>query len=289
MEDPLLQDVYKIFFGDDRQPSEDIAQLTEAQWKEAGDPRVLLDFLRDKISNRKLNLFAVACCRRAWTLLARPCQAAIEATERFVDGHLSEEQQGASVQAAIDVQVGFMIHEMDLTEEGATRPSTNEDTTQLNRPSAAASAVTYGMSSSPLIGTHTPDAPDQDRGMMAMVSHITGAITGRASDPAEFALQCNLLRDIVGNPFCPVALAPSWQTGTVTALVEGIYADRAFDRLPVLDDALEEAGCSSQGLRVSLGGMKVHPVDSRGRDFRQAAILAVTEAIRNAGLVEGPL
>src|SRR4051794_37233747 len=102
MEDPVLQDSYMIFFGDDRQPSEATAQLTEAQWEEAGDPRVLLDFLRDKISNRQLNLFAIACCRRAWTLLVRPSQAAIEATERFVDGHLSEEKQGAAVQAAID-------------------------------------------------------------------------------------------------------------------------------------------------------------------------------------------
>jgi len=52
-----------------------------------------------------------------------------------------------------------------------------------------------------------------------------------------------LLRDIFGNPFRPVTVDPAWQTATVVALAEAIYADRAFDRLPILADALEEAGC----------------------------------------------
>jgi hypothetical protein len=50
---------------------------------------------------------------------------------------------------------------------------------------------------------------------------------------------------IIGNPFRPVAFAPSWRTETAVALAAGIYADRAFDRLPILADALEEAGCDN--------------------------------------------
>ena len=104
----------------------------------------------------------------------------------------------AILYGAIDMEVGFMAHRMGLTEEQGSRPSTEEDAALVNRLSAAATAVTYGLSASPHIGTYTLDTPDQDRGMMAMVSHITVAITGRASDPDEFALQCHLLRDIVG-------------------------------------------------------------------------------------------
>ena len=52
-----------------------------------------------------------------------------------------------------------------------------------------------------------------------------------------------LLRDIFGNPFRPVAAEPRWLTSDVVALARGIYDDRAFDRLPILADALEEAGC----------------------------------------------
>jgi hypothetical protein len=53
----------------------------------------------------------------------------------------------------------------------------------------------------------------------------------------------SLFRDIFGNPFRPVAADPSWLTSTVLQLAQGIYQDRAFDRLPILADALQDAGC----------------------------------------------
>jgi hypothetical protein len=61
----------------------------------------------------------------------------------------------------------------------------------------------------------------------------------------EASAQAELLRDLFGNPFRPIALAPavlSWQGNTVVNLAQAIYDDRAFDRLPILADALEEAG-----------------------------------------------
>jgi hypothetical protein len=63
---------------------------------------------------------------------------------------------------------------------------------------------------------------------------------------SEQAHQCILLRDIFGNPFQSVLIDPSWAAwneGTVVKLAQGIYDERAFDRLPALADALEEAGC----------------------------------------------
>jgi hypothetical protein len=51
------------------------------------------------------------------------------------------------------------------------------------------------------------------------------------------------LRDIFGNPFRPVNADPVWLTSTVVSLAEGMYAERAFDRLPILADALQDAGC----------------------------------------------
>jgi hypothetical protein len=55
----------------------------------------------------------------------------------------------------------------------------------------------------------------------------------------------HLLRDIFGNPFRPVAINPAWRTPTVFTLATGIYAEGAFDRLPILADALQDAGCDS--------------------------------------------
>jgi hypothetical protein len=68
----------------------------------------------------------------------------------------------------------------------------------------------------------------------------------------------NLLRCLVGNPFHPVALDPAWRTEAVVALGSGIYADRAFDRLPVLADALEDAGCADADILSHCRGPGPH-------------------------------
>ncbi|MFO0822976.1 MAG: hypothetical protein U0792_07630 [Gemmataceae bacterium] len=66
-----------------------------------------------------------------------------------------------------------------------------------------------------------------------------------APDPTtERRAQAAILRDIF-NPFRLVTIDPSWLTSTVVALAEGIYAERAFDRMPILADALEDAGCNN--------------------------------------------
>ena len=63
---------------------------------------------------------------------------------------------------------------------------------------------------------------------------------------AESAAQVELLRDLVGNPFRPVVPDPAWLTSDVVALARGIYDERAFDRMPILADALEDAGCADE-------------------------------------------
>jgi hypothetical protein len=59
------------------------------------------------------------------------------------------------------------------------------------------------------------------------------------------ASHTRLLREIFGNPFRPVSLNPTWHTTNVLALVQAIYDDRAFERMPILGDALEDAGCDN--------------------------------------------
>jgi hypothetical protein len=67
----------------------------------------------------------------------------------------------------------------------------------------------------------------------------------------EEAAQAVLYRDIYGNPFRPVAVNPdwlAWNDGTVPKLAHAIYDERAFNSLPVLADALEDAGCTDADL-----------------------------------------
>ncbi|MFO0806182.1 MAG: hypothetical protein U0791_24025 [Gemmataceae bacterium] len=52
-----------------------------------------------------------------------------------------------------------------------------------------------------------------------------------------------MLRDIFGNPFRPVAFDPSWRTSTAVAIAKGMYESRDFAPMPLLADALQDAGC----------------------------------------------
>ncbi len=73
---------------------------------------------------------------------------------------------------------------------------------------------------------------------------LTGAIeTIRPKNPAGRAVECELIRCLFGTLGGPPAIDSTPITPTVRAVAEGISADRAFDRMPVLADVLEEDGC----------------------------------------------
>ena len=57
---------------------------------------------------------------------------------------------------------------------------------------------------------------------------------------------CALLRETFGNPFRRIKPNRGWLTPGVLALARGIYDERAFDRMPILADALRDAGCSEE-------------------------------------------
>lgn len=75
---------------------------------------------------------------------------------------------------------------------------------------------------------------------------------------AEEVVQVALLRDTFGNPLRPVIADPAWLTSTAVALARTIYEERAFDRLPILADALEEAGCDNADVLTHLRGDGPH-------------------------------
>jgi len=67
-----------------------------------------------------------------------------------------------------------------------------------------------------------------------------------------------ILRCLFGNPFRPATLEPAWQTATVHGLAQAIYEERGFDRLPILADALEEAGCTNADILAHCRGSGSH-------------------------------
>ncbi|MFO0824399.1 MAG: hypothetical protein U0792_15005 [Gemmataceae bacterium] len=64
----------------------------------------------------------------------------------------------------------------------------------------------------------------------------------------EGTAQVNIIRDIFGNPFRPVAFDAEWRTSTAVALAQQMYESRDFSTMPILADALQDAGCVNEDI-----------------------------------------
>jgi hypothetical protein len=190
--------------------------MTEAEWLVAPEAAEMLWFLGKKAGVRKRRLFACASVRRIWHLLDDPrSRRAVEVAEAFADG-IADKNTAKRVRSEASAAAR-------LTSKGIWSPAdaaaicvnqTVEDISTAARAAIAASKVGIPLSS-------------------------------------ERKAQAALVRDIFGNPFRPPHLDPAWlawNDSTVVKLAQVVYDDRAFDRLPVLADALEEAGCNDANI-----------------------------------------
>jgi hypothetical protein len=79
---------------------------------------------------------------------------------------------------------------------------------------------------------------------------------------APRGVQCALIRDLLGSPFRPTPETDpawrKWNRGAVTKLAQSMYEERRFADLPILADALEEAGCTSADLLEHCRSEAVH-------------------------------
>src|SRR5213593_551636 len=76
--------------------------MTEREWLSCTDPHLMLTEMPGRVSERKLRLFAAACCRRIWHLLPDPrSRAAVEVVERYADGLAGERDLAAAKAAAV--------------------------------------------------------------------------------------------------------------------------------------------------------------------------------------------
>jgi hypothetical protein len=189
----------------------------------------LLNFLRERASNRKLRLFAVACCRCIWHLIDAPRQQATELAERYADGQATKEQLDAAKAA---LNAGILHVPLWAVLRGSARLAARDMPATAARLETAAS----------LEAGVQPDPDDYADDLERWSAEDS---VWRERHAASLLKQVPLLYDIFGNPFRPVTVDLSWLTATVVSLAQAIYDERAFDRLPILADALEDAGCTN--------------------------------------------
>jgi hypothetical protein len=212
--------------------------MTEPVWMDwSGDPGNLLNPVRDRIGDRKIRLFACACCRRVWPMLTdSSSQKAVTVAELFADGRATPE-------------------ELSCAAATARTAAFNAATAATFSPAAhAATCAWYAASSAWSVAF--------------AASNRAAACVGREKESEQRA-QCRLFRDVVPNPFrAAPAVDPewlTWQGGAVQELAQAAYEERRLpegtldpQRLAVLADALEDAGRMDAELLGHLRGPGVH-------------------------------
>lgn len=194
--------------------------MTEAEWLVCTDPIPMLEYLRTQstTTNRKVRLFAAACCRRIWNWLDEKSRRAVEVLERHVDGQVMD----AELYYAAN-----RVEEECLAEFGHN---------------LLANAVYYAVT----VQNQNMTVHELIFGAARAVAEAVRCKGGDKALIAERAAQCHLLRDIFHGPRRAVFVRRHWRIVPVRNLASSIYHDRAFDRLPVLVNALADAGCHEE-------------------------------------------
>jgi hypothetical protein len=190
--------------------------MTEAEWLACEDPMKSVHRLIGTASERKLRLAASGCCRLFTNRLYLPItHAALDLCERQ-----AENPQDEAVRVALagvhQELLGFNCHRHLVAEEGSALRAVT---------SAARPVVDPG------IYHHD-------------VCFVVIALLEPTNRLRRTQLY-RLLRDIFGNPSRPVAFSPEWRTDTAVALARTMYESRDFSAMPILADALQDAGCDN--------------------------------------------
>jgi hypothetical protein len=226
--------------------------MTEQEWLNCTDPHKMLQFLGPTASERRLRLFAMACCRQVWRLLTeKRSQKAVEIVEQILEGALDP---------------GALPRAHDLAHSAAYHALKGSAPQYVYAGQAASMACYDGDA---LGGAYNAArtavkalehfAKEQARKQGHAQARIPGSLSPGATARRS---QCGWLRDLFGPlPFRPVIVDPAvlaCNGGAARRLAEAIATARRFEDLPVLADLLEESGLTDAALLAHLRGPGPH-------------------------------
>jgi hypothetical protein len=192
--------------------------MRDEEWGTTTDVDLMLRTLSQSFrgSERKLRLFGCACVRQVLPLaelLPEQTRAALAEVEQYADG--------GTTKAAMK-----RVRER-LARARASTPS--------NPRTTADDFVCFAV-----------ERVSQPNSYLRAVPHSATLLVGGFWDGLVYAPpQADLARCIFGNPFRPVDVDPAWRTSTVATIARQMYDSRDFSPMPILADALQDAGCDS--------------------------------------------
>jgi hypothetical protein len=183
--------------------------MNEQEWLECADPLFMLSYLRAGGQARKSILLICACLRRIWEILPDEGRKWVELGEATARENVDPDGLPNE-----DAEYALQVAGESARWDGIV---------------LAVIQVFHGFW----------ELPVAERG------------EGNPEWKVERGKQAALVRDIFGNPFRPVVIDPAWLTwrdGTIPKIAQAIDDERRFADMPVLADALEEAGCSDPNI-----------------------------------------
>jgi hypothetical protein len=243
--------------------------MTEAEWKNCTDPQAMLGFLCEsgRASDRKLRLFAVACCRRIWPLLVEESRRAVEVAERCADGDVSKEEIESCWREAYRIEERAKSAEIDAELEEHYADTVRYCSFMVAEFAARAARKALWLKPNPPELKH--DRPEGSHywvqaviGRLAM-SGICAAFESKeryasmsvrlpgknGAELAEGAQQAGLLQCLFRNPHEPApTFVAAWRTPDAIALATSMYGGRDFVQMPDLFEALVAAGCADPNI-----------------------------------------
>ena len=198
--------------------------MIQKTWLKSTDPRKMLAHLGHAASDRKLQLFACACCRRAWGFVK---DKRLEPILLLLEGIADKTVKAARRESLQDRSYKLTNAKIDDSQQciawemwGALRESFTRDDNDLGESAAAAFGYAAGKRDDEFF----------------------------PAKGAERKRQADVVREIFGNPFRKVTFDKKWRTDTVMTLAKQMYAAHEFSAAPILADALQDAGCDSDDL-----------------------------------------
>lgn len=206
-------------------------ELNAETWDSCDSLWLFADFLVDEDEcpdpppERKFRLLVVAALRAVWHHVTEPeSRAAVEEAERYAD-----EPDPVRLKAAEEAaqqtyyRVGEPWSALDPDKRLAKQ---------------IARAAWYAATEPPFNDASSGPPFWAD----TIIDLESGDIPDRTPEEAA-TLHLALFRDVLPNPFLPVVVDPEWRTSTVLALCEQMYRSGDFSPMPILADALQDAGC----------------------------------------------
>ena len=209
----------------------------------------MLEYLRGRASGRKLRLFALACFWQYRYMLVPEALDVLAVAEKFADGRATPDERKQAREKAF--HAGWNRDESLRHRRGPAKACVTDALAR--RPYEAAIRAAYRGRQIGILSKR-----DWKADALEMTEWGPRIVDWSSGKQEQLLFQVNILLDIFGNIFRPVNFDSRYGTSDVLGQARVIYEEHAFERLPILADALVDAGCDNEELLSHCRNGRLH-------------------------------